>query len=416
MSSLSQTPEPPYLPFRGVKNDDTAFLPLNSGLREIRCVILLPGYGDDPIECELVYTNIDEKSDDRTPYVALSYCWGAVEDTVEIQLYSPSTNPSSASKEPISTPFRITQNLYIALQALRNEKRQCLWIDALCINQQDPREKTHQVQLMGKIYSSAESVVVWLGPEDEYIRFFMRAWTKHIRPLIDHDTVEQTWGLWGTLREDTHPLWTCMAQDKVLSQLGSELDDEMLDNSSPDRCRNAMLAGLRSLVSRPWWSRIWVLQEVLLAPKNEESRQKVEFRIGSGTLRWYEISNTQITSARCLKLASYEKIQRAWAYIIARDALPEYMEVKWLLRFTRRFHASDPRDKLFALLLLASDTKDCLWKEPLISPDYTKSTKTVFDDLIRWKPSLAGLKIDVEGIGDVKLTGDSEWPTMENEY
>ncbi|KAH6870315.1 heterokaryon incompatibility protein-domain-containing protein, partial [Alternaria rosae] len=163
MSLLSQTPDRPYLPFRGVKNDDTAFLPLNSGLREIRCVILLPGSGDDPIECELVYTNIDEKSDDRTPYVALSYCWGAVEDTVEIQLYSPSTSPSSARKEPTRAPFRITQNLFVALQALRNEKRQCLWIDALCINQQDPREKTHQVQLMGKIYSSAESVVVWLG-------------------------------------------------------------------------------------------------------------------------------------------------------------------------------------------------------------------------------------------------------------
>jgi hypothetical protein len=40
-----------------------------------------------------------------------------------------------------------------------------LWIDALCINQDDVNERTQQVRMMGDVYSSAEQVIIWLGPE-----------------------------------------------------------------------------------------------------------------------------------------------------------------------------------------------------------------------------------------------------------
>jgi hypothetical protein len=38
-----------------------------------------------------------------------------------------------------------------------------VWIDALCINQNDVEERGHQVNLMAQVYSLAEKVVIWLG-------------------------------------------------------------------------------------------------------------------------------------------------------------------------------------------------------------------------------------------------------------
>ncbi|KAF2836992.1 HET-domain-containing protein, partial [Patellaria atrata CBS 101060] len=69
--------------------------------------------------------------------------------------------------------LKLEPNLHDALIALlmqnsaRNIPRQRYWIDALCINQADMEEKSHQIALMGRIYSVAESVIVWLGLQDE---------------------------------------------------------------------------------------------------------------------------------------------------------------------------------------------------------------------------------------------------------
>jgi len=64
-------------------------------------------------------------------------------------------------------PFRVTRNLGEAFRSLRSlSKSIVLWIDAICMNQSDPREKTHQVGLMRMSKSSAEDVIVWLGTTD----------------------------------------------------------------------------------------------------------------------------------------------------------------------------------------------------------------------------------------------------------
>ena len=413
MSPSSQTQDRTYLPFRGVENDDKAFLPLNPDLGEIRCVILLPGSGDDPIQCDLVYTNIDKESDTRIPYLALSYCWGDIEDPVEILLHSP-----SLTGERTSAPFRVTRNLHIALQAIRDETRQYLWIDALCIDQQDPREKTHQVQLMGKIYSSAESVLVWLGPDDEDSKFFSRAWTVHIQPMVNDHHPGEMLRLWERLRDNKNQLWTYMARDEVLGQLGVNDRTGIRDNSSPDLCRKAISAGFCSLANRPWWSRIWVLQEVLLAPKQKGFGRNVEFRVGHTKLRWFDMLLPNSKKRYSLKTPSssddYNMITSfAWDTLLSKYGLYSYVKLEKLFWLTRNFQASDPRDKLFALLPLASDTKDCFWKEPLITPNYSKSPKAVFDDLVRWNQCMMIGSLYVKGIGMIEMNGDSNWSKRE---
>jgi hypothetical protein len=50
-----------------------------------------------------------------------------------------------------------------------------IWIDAICINQQDNEEKDHQVQHMGEIYRNAKLVVVWLGPSKDNSNLAMQS-------------------------------------------------------------------------------------------------------------------------------------------------------------------------------------------------------------------------------------------------
>ena len=115
--------------------------------RLIRLVSSTSGSSSN-IECELFHTSLTQPPS----YVAISYAWGDVDDTVWIRLNG--------------FPFRITSSLHAALQALlKRPQNAVLWADAICINQRDRTEQSQQVKLMPKIYSGAQEVAIWLGTE-----------------------------------------------------------------------------------------------------------------------------------------------------------------------------------------------------------------------------------------------------------
>jgi hypothetical protein len=99
-------------------------------------------------------------------YEALSYVWGS--GTHSLPLYIQPPLPTGGVRESGIGDIRclhITKNLHTALIHIRDPYfDRVLWIDAVCINQQDNAEKGRQVQSMAKIYASASRVVVWLGP------------------------------------------------------------------------------------------------------------------------------------------------------------------------------------------------------------------------------------------------------------
>jgi len=112
-----------------------------------RLLTLHCGSGKDPIVCSL--TTVDLEMNPQ--YEALSYFWGSPNETASVLLDS--------------APVNVRENLWLALWHLRFVNRyRILWIDALCINQQNVRERNHQVGLMDRIYSKAAEVLVWLGP------------------------------------------------------------------------------------------------------------------------------------------------------------------------------------------------------------------------------------------------------------
>lgn len=120
--------------------------PLDLEQSQIRLLNLLPGNERQRIECALFTATLEEKG---FTYEALSYTWGSKHTTDTILLDG--------------KPCLVTSNLNDALRRLRHpDESRILWVDAICINQQNDTERSQQVGLMRRIYSQASKVVIWL--------------------------------------------------------------------------------------------------------------------------------------------------------------------------------------------------------------------------------------------------------------
>ncbi|KAJ3545871.1 hypothetical protein NM208_g2285 [Fusarium decemcellulare] len=175
----------------------------------------------------LYFKSVSLSDPARPPFVALSYAWGDPSDTLPLDV--------------CEQVVQATRNLHKILDCLIGSRlNQLLWIDALCINQQDPHERASQVAMMGDIYSHAEYVLAFLSPQSEpfnigldYIEATARDTTIHFDPSIS----------------------------PYLTVQGLNASDKRLQDS------------LISFFAAPWWTRVWTVQEFLLA-------RKVIFRCG----------------------------------------------------------------------------------------------------------------------------------------
>jgi Heterokaryon incompatibility protein (HET) len=118
----------------------------------IRLLKFNPSDEDDFLGCSIRSYELDS----CPPYIALSYEWGDVEPQVEIMING--------------VCFLIRQNLCLFLSVLKEKQKPQelsaglrLWIDAICIDQQDMFERNAQVAMMGQIYQKAILVFAWLG-------------------------------------------------------------------------------------------------------------------------------------------------------------------------------------------------------------------------------------------------------------
>ncbi|PMD22488.1 hypothetical protein NA56DRAFT_533517, partial [Hyaloscypha hepaticicola] len=146
------------------------YSPLRKDHNEIRLIRLLPGPTSAEIEIEIFHRKRSAK------YEALSYVWGPPKRTDIALVSKPAISPKPLSQlfarlrtgSRPRTTLGITHNLAIALYHLRHSKKsRVLWIDAICINQDDDVERSAEVLEMGSIYARAKQVIVWLGPSSE---------------------------------------------------------------------------------------------------------------------------------------------------------------------------------------------------------------------------------------------------------
>ncbi|KAF2874809.1 heterokaryon incompatibility protein-domain-containing protein [Massariosphaeria phaeospora] len=330
---------------------------LESG--EIRLIRLLPGTWTDPIQCDLFQASLKA----RPEYRALSYVWGSRHVTRPIILKNQQQAATHAA----------TINLERALRHLRHQYKEglVLWVDALCINQKDVEERTNQVKLMGRIYESCKSVIVYLGSNlgrtvcstsgPAITRFGDAEGDKlHEQNLSDkmaRDTLESVNTPPGFDVLDVFSLIRMLAHGGHFTQ--TSLFTQVGDKPERDTARMRLFEALRQTMHTPWtpwWTRISCCSDH--AQKLPRDQQKV---LADFSHRVLDIEDQRI--AQKAVLLGYE--------------MSIHLKRTPLLKLLRRFRnrkASDPRDKVFALLSLAQ-TKP---RGPEFLPDYTMSEREVF--------------------------------------
>ena len=277
---------------------------------EIRLLHLQPGATNDPLICQLVHSTLLEKPQ----YEALSYMWGSKESPLQIDLNGGIVD--------------VRNNLWQALIHLRlPDTTRILWIDALCINQNDTNERNHQVSQMGRIYQNAYRVVAWLGVDDESSRIAMKF-------ILDFQprTREQ-----------------CRLED-LLSR-------------SPTIIENYIIAAICSLCFRKYWTRVWIIQELILA-------ERIDILCGSWVCDWHQFG-TALDSARdnvhnhsILNLDSRFQKDPRFSILIESQPLrimdwrrsrrlPQLQELAGLCNTFGSSKCEDRHDKVFGLRALA---------------------------------------------------------------
>lgn len=199
------------------------YSPLDAGKREIRVLTIDEQTSEDSlVACSLKVVSLD----DEPCFTALSYCWGAPKPAGEILLDG--------------NAWPVTPNLAAALRHLRNTKdaeTTPIWIDAVCINQNDLDERSAQVAMMMSIYAQAECVHVWLGDETG--------------PAPDAMT---------TL-EEVFAISDC--PDGGMARRCQNLVESWHQRSSEHIAQK--LGHMIQIGESPYWQRTWILQEVSFA-------------------------------------------------------------------------------------------------------------------------------------------------------
>lgn len=192
---------------------------LSEDRNEIRLLQLHPGAPEDSIRCTLQPVHLS--SLDSRDFETVSYCWGDTEESSIILV----------DNAPLNIPTSAEQ----ALRRFRDtEAVRTLWIDSVCINQNDLEERAQQVELMSRIYSSGTRNLIWLGADDGTMQVTIHA--------LD--------GVMKHIRQATNDLETFPASS------GRDVYWEMHSLSGIPSNIDPM--PILRLCTKPWFSRLWV--------------------------------------------------------------------------------------------------------------------------------------------------------------
>ncbi|KAF5570168.1 het-6-heterokaryon incompatibility [Fusarium phyllophilum] len=332
-------------PYQPLKSDELRLLHVEPGDTDVICVEL---------------RTVKSRTSQR--FWALSYVWGARENPASILLND--------------QPFSITRNLYNALYQYRrhafeeyDSDKAMLWVDAICINQNDQVEKSIQVPRMSEIYGQCERVLAWLGP-------------------VESDEEAHICRLAERLKHFQSPAVSISQDLSEDDRIKAFMSSGRSDGKAAIEVESIRRA-LRSIGHRPWFRRIWILQEAVLAKKqpillcgSHELGYEIFFKTWVLMLNpsedrqlLYSFMAENPVRFKAIELV-YKNILQARSKTTpeeAKGALSQEkqcaLDIVKLLNETTELEATVAHDRLYALIgLLACD--------PLpkaLQPDYTQS-------------------------------------------
>ena len=331
---------------------------------QIRLLYLLPRGASGQIRCSLIPFSLDE----LPPYEAMSYTWGKKDMVRDISIDGQT--------------FFTTQNVFDLLSDRSPVIiPRLLWIDSICINQDDLDEKTHQVRLMKDIYRLATKVIIWLGHSPN----------AHLAKQL--------------LSELNHSMKTYMPSER-------ELYDKYIHEK-----RSPRWLALSDLFSHPYFNRVWVVQEVAVSTKTVVlyGGQLLEWDVlvfVVGRLIVAHDFNILLEHTKEDGVKRHSLLTALHAIIMnqIRTAVQQgqLWDMNTILKSCVTLQATDPRDKIFAFCGIAADGDDSL-----LRPDYKKSIQQVYTNAGRYifhGPDSVGKALHTAGIGWIrKVEGLPSW-------
>lgn len=326
------------------------YSPLQKG--HIRILVLHPGQPDDALYGVLESARLN----DRPCYRAISYTWGPPVFPFKLHLDL--------------GVLKITESLYFALGRFRQARKPVsLWADAVCINQGDSEERNAQVAMMGDIYRRAGRTLVWLGEARRSDAAVFWA----LNFLSDFITLPETRGQ-GSFPELKR------AFESQISRTSGTLECACCHQGLYMRCCDLQSIArlLYTFIKRPWFGRLWVLQEAVLA-------RRVMLYCGSHAIAIEVLA----CAVGCFHFwsgrgairedaAAYERVTKMCDALPGSEGSFQEPSLETLLLNNRDRKALEPRDRVFAVrsLLFEDDMNDAN-----LRPDYSAPLERLWRDV-----------------------------------
>ncbi|KAH8648550.1 heterokaryon incompatibility protein-domain-containing protein [Xylariales sp. PMI_506] len=318
--------------------------PIDSKNGEIRLLELHAARNHDaPIVCTFKCAILSQKP----TFEALSYVWGREERGTDVLVDG--------------TNFRVYENCEAALRRLRKRRGvRTIWIDAICINQKDKAEKSLQIQLMQNIYQEAEQVCVWLGE-------------------LAEGTIVGVKSVQGSLSMGWHMWKVDRSFGKLTLPVRASFKNSVAMMDRSNLVGEQEMGEVKELLDRPWFSRVWIMQEAILATK-------LTFICGPETMEWDRmgdiIDRSWIFKGHLRSFGqpsnpkdmfpdeTYQVIQR---FRKLRDAGGWDIKLYDLLYDYRHLQCTVPHDRIYGFLGLAPEALTLG-----IVPDYNLTAARVY--------------------------------------
>ncbi|CEJ91076.1 hypothetical protein VHEMI06814 [[Torrubiella] hemipterigena] len=316
---------------------------------QVRVLELQPSDSwDEPISCHLTIQLIEDR-----PYEALSYVWGKAD------IYTAQIRCQDNEDASTAGPLTIGANLATALKAYRlPHTARRLWVDAICIKQQDVLERQSQVRMMGSIFRNASQVLCWLGAFQN--------------PSVDEQVARVA--ITTLLQFNNDP-------NGELKQIQSLIHrGERTANQADAELTRAWHA-IKTFFDLEYFHRAWIIQEIGLAQLAVMSWGRSDIQIlwkdVARFVLFLDDNGASVINHLSLKSWVCNHVNLVWSNDPLGKPIYDFVEV---LHWARVHLSTDARDYVYSLL---GHPSAIIEDVPLIEPRYTISTEEVYTDLAK---------------------------------
>ncbi|KAH8803582.1 HET domain-containing protein [Xylogone sp. PMI_703] len=286
---------------------------------------------------------------DSPPYYTLSYRWEIQKPEIPIYIDGRVLHVTDSLAKAIRQLGKLDSK-----DSIPRYNVKWVWIDRICINQNDTIERSRQVQLMGRIYSQAIRTLIWLGPD---IESCSAAWK----------VIDQIYNIFTKANPSAKSIADIPLQtysDSVHADLGLP------------RWNHKLWQHLRKLFELSWFTRIWIIQEVAL------SQEDPLILHGHRKYPWHRLG----WASSWLRRKGYLRLTNLPGQIQNVDTISNIRRsgTRWnldalLVVTSIKCHATDQRDKVYGLLGLAAESQDPAHMPDELRPNYKLDVSQVYN-------------------------------------